>query len=98
MLCCLLWVSRCQVIPFYRLSQEQMTQVLHKEHEQIINNPTIIAIAQGSPGDAIAAFEQLQAIPQVLLQKLVQPPRSPLDALETRQGGGWIWKRPRNSG
>ena len=74
-------VSRCQVIPFYRLSQEQMTQVLSKGHEEIVNNPTIMAIAQGSPGDAIAAFEQLQAIPEDLLQNLVQPPRSPLDAL-----------------
>ena len=74
-------VSRCQVIPFYRLSQEQMTQVLSKRHEEIINNATIMAIAQGSPGDAIAAFEQLQSIPEELLQNLVQPPRNPLDAL-----------------
>ena len=74
-------VSRCQVIPFYRLSQEQMTQVLRKGHEEIINDATIMAIAQGSPGDAIAAFEQLQTIPQNLLQNLVQPPCSPLDAL-----------------
>lgn len=73
-------VSRCQVIPFYRLSQEQMMQVL-SEHGEIINDATLMAIAQGSPGEAIAAFEQLQAIPQDLRQNLMQPPRNPLDAL-----------------
>ncbi len=75
-------VSRCQRIPFYRLAQEDMKRVLQeKGYEEILEHPELLAIAQGSPGEAIASFAQLQAIPQELLQKLTQPPRSPLEAL-----------------
>ena len=59
-----------------------MKQVLQKKgYEEILEHPELLAIAQGSPGEAIASFAQLQAIPQELLQKLTQPPRSPLEAL-----------------
>ncbi|MEQ9485310.1 DNA polymerase III subunit delta' [Coleofasciculus sp. F4-SAH-05] len=76
-------VSRCQRIPFYRLAQEDMAQVLQQTgYEQILQEPSILAIAQGSPGDAIAAFEQLQAIPPELLAKLNQLPNSSRMALE----------------
>jgi DNA polymerase III subunit delta' len=76
-------VSRCQRIPFYRLAQEDMETVLRRTgHEQILNEPSVLAIAQGSPGEAIDAFEQLQSIPSELLQKLTKLPKTPRKALE----------------
>jgi DNA polymerase-3 subunit delta' len=76
-------VSRCQRIPFYRLSQNNLQRVLQtKGYEEILEYPEILAIAQGSPGEAIASFEQLQAIPPDLRQKLLQPTNRPLDALQ----------------
>lgn len=76
-------VSRCQRIPFSRLAQEDMAQVLQQTgYQQILQEPSILAIAQGSPGEAIAAFEQLQAIPPELLAKLNQLPNSSRMALE----------------
>jgi len=76
-------VSRCQRIPFYRLAQKDMAQVLQQTgYEQILQDPSILAIAQGSPGEAIAAFEQLQAIPPELLTRLNKLPNSSRKALE----------------
>lgn len=76
-------VSRCQRIPFYRLAQDDMAQVLQQTgYQQILQEPSVLAIAQGSPGEAIAAFEQLQAIPPELLAKLNQLPNSSRMALE----------------
>ncbi|EDX72831.1 DNA polymerase III, delta' subunit domain protein [Coleofasciculus chthonoplastes PCC 7420] len=76
-------VSRCQRIPFSRLAQDDMAQVLQQTgYQQILQEPSILAIAQGSPGEAIAAFEQLQAIPPELLAKLNQLPNSSRMALE----------------
>jgi DNA polymerase-3 subunit delta' len=51
-------------------------------HEEILKASSILAIAQGSPGAAIAAFEQLQAIPAELLTQLRQPPKTLRKALE----------------
>jgi DNA polymerase-3 subunit delta' len=76
-------VSRCQRIPFYRLGEEEMQQVLREKGEsEILAHPELLAIAQGSPGDAIAAFAQLQSIPPELRAKLQRPPQSPRQALE----------------
>ena len=76
-------VSRCQRIPFYPLSVQEMEQVLTEEgHQEILDYPELLAIAQGSPGQAIAAFEQLRGIPDELRQKLMEPPTSPRQALE----------------
>ena len=76
-------VSRCQRIPFYRLTQENMESVLRQTgHEEILKASSILAIAQGSPGAAIAAFEQLQAIPPDLLSQLGKPPKTLRKALE----------------
>lgn len=75
-------VSRCQRIPFYRLGAEEMAQVLRQNgYEEILQNSTISAAAQGSPGAAIAAWEQLANIPPELLDRLTQLPRSIADAL-----------------
>jgi len=76
-------VSRCQRIPFYRLDSVQMARVLAQTgHQEILNlSPALLAIAQGSPGDAIAASLQLKAIPEQLLAVLT-PPKSLREALE----------------
>ncbi|MEM8777319.1 MAG: DNA polymerase III subunit delta' [Cyanobacteria bacterium P01_G01_bin.49] len=75
-------VSRCQKIPFYRLSESDLKTVLRRlGYEEIVNNSEILGLSQGSPGEAIAAWEQLQQIPVELQQKLKQLPQTPLDAL-----------------
>jgi DNA polymerase-3 subunit delta' len=76
-------VSRCQRIPFYRLAQSDMEEVLRRTgHEAILQEPSILAIAQGSPGGAIASFAQLQSIPTQLLQEVKERPKSTRHALE----------------
>ncbi|AFY67212.1 DNA polymerase III subunit delta' [Geitlerinema sp. PCC 7407] len=70
-------VSRCQRIPFYRLTREAMVQVLASlGHDELLQHPEVLAIAQGSPGAAIVAWEQIQAMPPEILDALHQPPRS----------------------
>ena len=74
-------VSRCQRIQFYPLSTANLQRILEREgYAEILNYPEIIAIAQGSPGKAIAAWQQLQTIPPELLQQLKIPLKTPLTA------------------
>jgi len=76
-------VSRCQRIPFYRLSQTTLAQVLQQTgHGAILEHPEILGIAQGSPGVAISSWQQLETMPPDLLQTLRQPPASLRQALE----------------
>lgn len=76
-------VSRCQRIPFHRLSQTAMAQVLRQTgYETLLDLPEMMALAQGSPGAAIAHWQQLQAIPAELMQMLQQPPASMRAALD----------------
>lgn len=76
-------VSRCQCIRFSRLSFSDMKRVLqHNNYEVILNYPELLGIAQGSPGEAIAAYTQLQALPNELNHRLTQLPKTPIDALE----------------
>ncbi|QDZ38633.1 DNA polymerase III subunit delta' [Euhalothece natronophila Z-M001] len=64
-------VSRCQRIPFSRLATAELKQVLAQtEHKDIIEQETLCAIAQGSPGEAIIASQHLQNISSDLLEKL----------------------------
>jgi len=78
-------VSRCQTIPFARLNPDQLQAVLQQveqvEQSDILNYPQILAMAQGSPGQAIDAYRQLESIPTELLTALQTPPRSLRDAL-----------------
>ncbi|MDJ1175262.1 DNA polymerase III subunit delta' [Roseofilum capinflatum] len=75
-------VSRCRRIPFYRLSPEDLAQVLKwRGYGEIVDRPTVMALAQGSPGEAIAAFEQLQACPAEMLQSLQNLPPTPRELL-----------------
>jgi len=74
-------VSRCQKIPFYRLGDEDLKKVLQTNaYGEIANYPALLAVAQGSPGDAIFAFKQLQELPQNLLNKLMSLPKNPLES------------------
>lgn len=75
-------VSRCQRIPFYRLDSVAIAQVLRQTgNAEILDQPLILDIAQGSPGQAIAAKQQLQVIGTDLLQAITQAPKSLRDAL-----------------
>ncbi|QCS49828.1 DNA polymerase III subunit delta' [Picosynechococcus sp. PCC 11901] len=74
-------ISRCQKIPFYRLSQDNVAQILTAQgYQHILADETILAIAQGSPGAAIQIYELLSNVPQDLLQSLQQLPQNPLGA------------------
>ncbi|MBW4617668.1 MAG: DNA polymerase III subunit delta' [Desmonostoc vinosum HA7617-LM4] len=76
-------VSRCQRIPFYRLDTQSLAFVLTQTgHEEILQHPAVLSIAAGSPGRAIASYEQLQSIPSELLQNLTKAPSSYRNALE----------------
>lgn len=76
-------VSRCQRIAFTRLDTTSLTQILRQTgNQEILDYPAILSIAAGSPGNAIAAYEQLQAIPPQLLQDLIKAPTSERQALE----------------
>ncbi|MBE9028286.1 DNA polymerase III subunit delta' [filamentous cyanobacterium LEGE 11480] len=68
-------VSRCQRIPFYRLGLAEMTQVLQSAgHGDILSQPQVLALAQGSPGAAIEHAQRLATIPEELLQGLASLP------------------------
>lgn len=74
--------SRCQLVPFQRLSNAQMTTVLENVgRSEILNHPNVIQFVGGSPGIAIAYHDQLKSIPQSILQQLIQPPSNLLTAL-----------------
>lgn len=76
-------VSRCQKIPFYRLDSQGMEQILTKtNHREILAHPEILQIAAGSPGNAIAAFKQLQNISSELLTQIKKLPANYRQALE----------------
>lgn len=76
-------VSRCQRVPFSRLSQAEMERVLRSlGREEILGHDNLLAIAQGSPGEAIAAFTRWQALPEAVRQPLEELPNSSLKALE----------------
>jgi len=76
-------VSRCQRIPFYRLNESAMKQVLiDTNNQEILQHPEVLALAAGSPGEAIASWELLQGIPAELLQKVREVPKTLRQALE----------------
>ncbi len=76
-------VSRCQRIQFYPLSEANLKTVLERNgYQAILEHPELIAIAQGSPGKAITAWNTLQTIPDDLLQQLKRSIDTPLDAIQ----------------
>lgn len=75
-------VSRCQRIPFYRLGAAAMAQVLQTVgQDEILHQPQVLALAQGSPGAAIAHAQRLAEIPPELLSSLQLLPRNLKDAM-----------------
>ncbi|MDP8933708.1 MAG: DNA polymerase III subunit delta' [Cyanobacteriota bacterium] len=76
-------ISRCQKIQFSRLNPEAMAQVLQQAgFAEILSHSEVMGMAQGSPGEAIAIWQQLQSIPDDLLQKVKQLPQNLRSALE----------------
>lgn len=82
-------ISRCQTIAFRRLNPEAIAHILqHNGHGEILNHPNILKLAQGSPGEAIASWHQLQSIQEnspTLLTALAHPPTSLRQALTLAQ-------------
>lgn len=73
-------VSRCQRIPFTRLNQAQMQEVLIREgHTDIPAD--VVALAQGSAGQAIDSFERFKSIPIELLNSVRQTPQDARSAM-----------------
>ena len=73
-------VSRCQRIPFRRLNPDQMQEVLtYTGHIDI--PPEVIALAQGSAGNAIESFDRFKSIPVELLNSVRQIPQDARSAM-----------------
>ena len=76
-------VSRCQQVAFERLDRAAVATILiNLGKSEILARPEILGLAQGSPGAAIAIWEQLAALPADLLERLTTLPISRRHALE----------------
>jgi DNA polymerase III subunit delta' len=70
-------VSRCQRIPFYRLSDALVLEIL--EYSSCPSE--ILAMAQGSVGQAQVLLQGLESMPPMLLEELKSWPIDPIKAL-----------------
>jgi DNA polymerase III subunit delta' len=76
-------VSRCQRVSFQRLDRTSTIAILTSlGRTDIIERPELLGLAAGSPGAAIDLWEQLQALPSDLLDRLLAFPWSRRQALE----------------
>jgi DNA polymerase-3 subunit delta' len=76
-------ISRCQRIPFYRLDENAIKEILKRSgNQEIVSHPEVMAMAQGSAGNAIEIWQQLSDIPEGLLRKAKQRPENLRAALE----------------
>jgi DNA polymerase III subunit delta' len=76
-------VSRCQQVPFHRLDRALMTEILTDLGQtEILDRPEILGLAQGSPGAALAIWEQFQSLPPDLLDRLAKLPFTRQQGLE----------------
>ena len=76
-------ISRCQCIQFRCLCESNLQLVLKNQgYSEILAYPELIAIAQGSPGEAIAAWHKLQAIPPDLLELVKHLPQNAIAAFQ----------------
>jgi DNA polymerase III subunit delta' len=79
-------VSRCQQIPFHRLDRVLMAAVLTQlGKSEILDRSEILGLAQGSPGTAIAIWDQFQALPKELLVRSTKLPLTRRQGLELAQ-------------
>lgn len=77
-------ISRCQQIPFRRLSLGDMATVLQRAGaEALLQRPELLTIAQGSPGQAMAALRQWETLPEAIASAVAQPPATVNQALVT---------------
>lgn len=76
-------VSRCQRIPFTRLTTPDLHQVLTQLGETaVLEQPQILAMADGSPGAALEHWQQWQMMPPELLANCYPCPQGARAALE----------------
>jgi DNA polymerase III subunit delta' len=76
-------ISRCQRISFQRLDTMVMAEVLTRNnYQEILDYPEVLRLAAGSPGDAIAFYQQLTNISPELLKTLKKVPKTHRQALE----------------
>lgn len=75
-------VSRCQRIPFLRLSGELTRDILIRNGQaELLQDPILVAMGQGSPGQTIELGEQLQPVTAELKAALCQRPSDIRSAL-----------------
>ncbi|MGA1626623.1 MAG: DNA polymerase III subunit delta', partial [Prochlorothrix sp.] len=75
-------VSRCQRIPFQRLAEADLAEILRRSNQaHLLENPRLLAQAEGSPGAAIELGDSLQSLDPDLLVQAQDLPRSPRQAL-----------------
>jgi DNA polymerase III subunit delta' len=77
--------SRCQTIPFKRLTCALVNQVLQEICPNLVEYPDLIRFAQGSPGSAIAAWKNAQQIPTTVIHALNQIDRPIWECLALSQ-------------
>lgn len=81
-------ISRCQRIHFQRLPQSLMTEILTAAgYGEMMADPLVMGMAQGSPGMAIDLWEQLRSIPSELKLELENLPTTLSQALKLAR---WI--------
>jgi DNA polymerase-3 subunit delta' len=74
-------VSRCQAIPFYRLSRSNLEKVLQRLNLASDFPASLLSVAQGSPGLALEALDYWHQIPPDLIQDAQVRPSSIAQAL-----------------
>jgi len=75
-------VSRCQIIPFFRLSEEHLKLVLYRANKaEVLDYPQLVKLSQGCPGKAISDWQKLTEIPTDLMGKLNKFPSNIIEGL-----------------
>ncbi|MEM9772669.1 MAG: DNA polymerase III subunit delta' [Cyanobacteria bacterium P01_D01_bin.73] len=75
-------VSRCARIPFRRLSLPEVQTVLRQAgRDDVASQGEVLTLAQGSPGAAIAHWENLQGLSEELRAALDRPVTNTVEAL-----------------
>ena len=79
-------VSRCQIIPFTRLSDSDLDVVLRREDSaEVLEYPQLMKLAQGCPGKAIADWQKWREIPTNLISRLNQLPENTIEGFKLAQ-------------
>jgi DNA polymerase-3 subunit delta' len=80
--------SRCQIVTFTRLKDEEVISVL--KEQQIDLPEELLAISAGSPGEAIQNLSMFSNIPSEVIKQLETPPGNLLTALQlSNQISSW---------